>query len=181
MGRGFCYVALMRGRIDRRLCLIFALTSALVGCSSSLRSQVVIHAPPERVWSVLTELEAYPEWNPFFVSAEGALVVGESLAVTMQPVGKGQQSFSPELLVLEPGRRLVWRGRLWFPGLFDGTHSFTIERVDAHSVRFTQYEDFSGVFVPFVDFEPYHRGWESMNASLKRRAERPPSATSAKP
>ncbi|HEY6723297.1 MAG TPA: SRPBCC domain-containing protein [Polyangiaceae bacterium] len=151
--------------------VLAGLLLALVGCSSSLQSQVVIHAPPERVWQVLTDLEAYPEWNPFFVNVEGKLVVGESLAITMQPVGKDRQSFSPELLGLEPGRKLVWRGRLWVPWLFDGTHTFSIERIDARSVRFIQHEDFAGIFVPFVGFEPYHQGWELMNAALKSRAE----------
>lgn len=132
------------------------------------------HAPPERVWSVLTDLESYPEWNPFFVNADGKLRVGESLEVTMQPVGKDQQSFSPEVLMLEPGRKLVWQGRLGIPWLFDGTHTFSIERIGAHTVRFTQHEDFAGAFVPFVSFEPYHQGWERMNAALKRRAEAQP-------
>jgi len=131
----------------------------------------VILAPPDRVWKVLTYLDAYPEWNPFFVNAEGELVVGDSLEITMQPGGKDQQSFSPKLLALESGRKLVWRGRVWIPWLFDGEHSFTIERIDSRSVRFTQHEDFAGIFVPFVSFEPYHQGWELMNAALKRRAE----------
>lgn len=160
-------------RARSHLVALSVLVLALVGCSSSLHSEVVIHAPPERVWSVLTDLAAYPEWNPFFVNAEGELVVGESLELTMQPVGKDQQSFSPKLLVFELGRKLVWRGRLWIPWLFDGTHTFSIERIDAQRVRFTQHEDFAGMFVPFAGFEPYHEGWELMNAALKRRAEAP--------
>jgi len=130
--------------------VVLAVFLTLVGCSASLHSEVVIHAPPERVWSVLTDFAEYPEWNPFFVNAEGELVVGESLQLTMQPVGKDQQSFSPELLALEPHRKLVWRGRLWIPWLFDGTHSFSIERIDARSVKLTQHEDFAGMFVPDV-------------------------------
>jgi hypothetical protein len=161
----------MRERAEAVLGVLVVLAGALAGCSSSLHSQVVIHAPPERVWQVLTDLEAYAEWNPFFVNADGELIVGESLELTMQPVGKDQQSFSPELLTLTPGRKLVWRGRLWIPWLFDGTHSFSIERIGAGSVRFTQHEDFAGIFVPFVGFEPYRQGWELMNAALKRRAE----------
>jgi len=120
----------------------------------------------------LTDVEAYPEWNPFFVEAKGDLAVDNSLDVTMQPVGKDKQSFSPKVLEIDHGRRLVWRGRLLIPWLFDGTHSFTIERVGTGSVKFTQYEDFEGVFVPFVGFEPYHQGWELMNAALKKRAEK---------
>src|SRR6187551_1601000 len=115
----------MRPCIRPRILITLALF--LGACTSSLHSEVVILAPPDRVWKVLTYLDAYPEWNPFFVNAEGELVVGDSLELTMQPVGKDQQSFSPKLLVLELGQKLVWRGRLWIPWLFDGTHTFSIE------------------------------------------------------
>jgi len=154
------------------LTIIFLLT--LLGACSSMRHQVTIRATPERVWEVLTDVKAYPEWNPFFVKVDGELAVGNSPEVTMQPVGKDAQSFSPKVLKIEPGRCLVWRGRLLMPGLFDGKHSFLIERIDEHSVRFTQHEDFSGIFVPFVGFEPYRQGWARMNAALKRRAEEAP-------
>ena len=152
-------------------CSALVLALLLSACSSSMTSQVTIEAPRERVWKVLADVEAYPDWNPFFVEAKGVLRVGESLEVTMQPVGKDRQSFSPTVLHVDPGRRLVWRGRLLLPWLFDGTHSFTIEPLDAGSVRFTQHEDFAGIFVPFVGFEPYRQGWQRMNAALKQRAE----------
>jgi hypothetical protein len=141
-----------------------------LGCAT-MRTQVEIKASPEHVWQVLSELEHYPEWNPFFVRAEGALREGESLDVTMKPVGKDAQNFTPKVLDVSPNHSWRWRGRLWLPGLFDGTHQFRIDVVSERCVRFTQEEDFSGLFVPFVGFEPYQQGWEKMNAALKQRAE----------
>jgi len=46
-----CYAA-FEARARAVVLAVFVLT--LVGCSSSLQSEVVIHAPRERVWSVLT-------------------------------------------------------------------------------------------------------------------------------
>jgi hypothetical protein len=149
-----------------------AALALLLGACSTMKSEVTINAPADEVWKVLTDLESYPEWNPFFVKAKGRLAVGNELDVTMQPVGKSAQSFSPEILEIHQRRRLVWRGRLGIPGLFDGTHYFLIEPVNATSVKFSQREEFSGILVPFAGFEPYERGWEKMNAALKRRAER---------
>ena len=138
---------------------------------SSLKTSIDIHAPSERVWSIVSDVEHYHCWNPFFVRATGALREGQSLRVTMQPVGKDAQSFAPTVLEVTPGRRFTWRGRLVMPGLFDGKHVFTVERLDASRTRFTQEESFSGALVPFAGFEPYRAGWERMNRALQARAE----------
>lgn len=150
------------------LVALFAVFSA--GCSS-MKATVDINAPPDAVWEVVSDLEHYHCWNPFFVRARGTLQEGSELELTMQPVGKGAQSFSPKVLELENGRRIVWRGRLLMPGLFDGRHVFTIDRRGPSSSRFTQEESFGGLFVPFVGFDPYRAGWERMNRALKARAE----------
>jgi uncharacterized protein YndB with AHSA1/START domain len=50
-------------------------------------SQIDIDANPERVWQVLTDLSAYPDWNPFIVRAEGRIDVGSRLTLRMRPVG----------------------------------------------------------------------------------------------
>lgn len=149
--------------------LAFGLSAA--GCSS-MKASVEINAPAEQVWEVLADLEHYHCWNPFFVRAAGPLEPGKDLALTMQPVGKGARSFSPEVLEVVRGRRIVWRGRLVMPGLFDGKHTLVVEELGAKRSRFTQDESFSGVLVPFAGFDPYRAGWERMNAALKLRAER---------
>ncbi|HKO85819.1 MAG TPA: SRPBCC family protein, partial [Actinomycetota bacterium] len=59
-----------------------------------LESEVEVQASPERVWEVLTNFAAYPDWNPFIV----------------------------RVLEAEPARRLRWLGHLLVPGLFDGEH-----------------------------------------------------------
>ena len=144
-----------------------------LGCSS-LAASIEVNAPPERVWAVAADLAQYPCWNPFFTAAEGKLVPGEKLEVTLHPVGASPKSFAPVVLEVRPGERFSWRGRLGVPGLFDGTHHFVVEPLSGHRTRFTQREDFSGILVPFVGFAPYKAGWERMNRALKARVEATP-------
>jgi uncharacterized membrane protein len=57
---------------------------------------VEITAPSSRVWGVLTDFSAYPEWNPFIRSVEGPLEAGRSLRVLIQPPGgKAMRSAQP--------------------------------------------------------------------------------------
>ncbi len=139
-----------------------------------IHTEIEIHAPAERLWRVLTDFAAYPEWNPFVRRGEGEVKVGARLHVFIQPSGGKAMSFRPRVLVADPDRELRWLGRLWVPGLFDGEHSFLIEPLDEGRVRFIQRERFGGLLVPLLwkklDGET-RRGFEEMNRALKVRCE----------
>lgn len=147
-----------RTRRPRRRILLGALAAVLALLAGygvwtnvrpySLQASVEIRATPEQVWAVLTDRAAYPRWNPFIVSSSGRLTVGSTLANRMHDA-TGDTTFTPVVLVIEPGRELRWIGRVGPGGIFDGEHTFTIEPVRPGVVRFTQREDFTGVAVPF--------------------------------
>lgn len=42
-------------------------------------ASVEIDAPPEVVWDVLTDLDRYPEWNPFTVEVRSTFRVGDPI------------------------------------------------------------------------------------------------------
>jgi hypothetical protein len=142
--------------------------------SKQLRTQIAIDATPERVWQVLTDFDAYSQWNPFMTRANGTLVQGERLTIRMQPAGGRAMTFRPTVIDAVPPRRLRWLGRLLVPGIFDGEHSFTIEPLDGGGVRLVQQEDFRGVLVPLLARSLDRRtlpAFERMNEALKQRAE----------
>jgi hypothetical protein len=89
-----------------------------------------IDAGPERVWQTLTDLAAYPQWNPFIVRAEGSVDVGSSLVLRMQPVGGRAATLRPTLVDVAPGTHLRWRGRVGLPHVFDADHEFRIEALE---------------------------------------------------
>ncbi len=142
-----------------------------------LRTEIEISAPAERVWQVLTDFTAYPEWNPFIRRVEGEVRAGARLRVFIQPSGGKALSFRPTVLLVEPGWEFRWLGHLWVPGLFDGEHSFTIEPLGGNLVRFIQRERFGGVLLPLlrkVLDQDTRRGFEEMNRALKLRSESAP-------
>jgi hypothetical protein len=138
-----------------------------------LDTSIEIDAPPERVWSVLTDFDSFPDWNPFIRSARGEVEPGAKLEIWLEPPGGRAMTFKPTVLVAEPGRELRWLGRLLLPGLFDGEHIFRIEPIEGGRSRFVQAERFRGLLVPLFGrtLEQTRRGFEAMNEALRRRAE----------
>ncbi|MGZ4902872.1 MAG: SRPBCC family protein [Halobacteriota archaeon] len=138
---------------------------------------IAINASAERVWYILTDFSAFPQWNPFIRRISGEPTVGITLDVLLQPSGQRSTPFHPKVLVAEPPRELRWLGRVWgIPKLFDGEHAFTIERLDKNSVRFIQQEVFTGVLVSLLGntLRATERSFGEMNEALKARAETPP-------
>ena len=139
-----------------------------------LRSQIEIEASAERVWQVLTDFAAYPEWNPFIRRVNGRPEGEERLVVRMQPSGTRGMTFRPRMIKVEPNRQLRWLGHLLVAGLFDGEHIFEIEELDRDRVLFVQREVFKGLLVPLLARRldrDTRRGFEEMNRALKDRAE----------
>jgi len=115
--------------------------------TKTLTATVQIDARPDQVWAVLTDFDGYAVWNPFIISAKGAPVVGERLALRMQPVGGSATTVRPRVVEVTGSRRLRWLGRLGVPGLFDAEHQFTL-RPEGSGTDLVQREVFRGVLVP---------------------------------
>ncbi|MBX0285134.1 SRPBCC domain-containing protein [Haloarcula salinisoli] len=130
---------------------------------------VEVPAAPETVWSVLTDTEAYPQWNTL-LSVRGEFAVGETVAVRLSIPGLPTVPISPEITAVEPGRALRWRSRLF--GI-EADHAFLLEPLEDGGTRFVQTEQFSGAMAGPVlaRFERrIRRGFEQMNVGLCRRA-----------
>lgn len=140
-----------------------------------IKTEIEIAAPPERVWSILLDFPAHPEWNPFVRSITGNPKPGERLEVFIQPQGGRGMTFRPTVLVAAANREFRWLGRFILPGILDGEHYFQIIPITPNRVRFLQGEKFSGVLVPLAKSGlegGTKAGFIAMNEALKARAER---------
>jgi hypothetical protein len=146
--------------------------------STTLVTEIHIAASPERVWQILSDLDAYPEWNPFVVQATGRAEVGARLTLRLQPVVGRATTVRPTVLEVRDGAALRWLGRFGIPRVLDADHRFRLEASDG-GTRLVQEEDFRGLLVPFVA-KTLDRGtlpaFVLMNEALKARAEQPVSS-----
>lgn len=138
-----------------------------------LRTEIEIDAPALRVWTTLTELGRYPEWNPFLSSLEGELAVGSRLRVTMSSPDGAERTLECEVTQVDPERELRWRGRLWFKGVFDQEHFCLLQPLGEARTRFVQGQNVEGFLVRHLGprLTELTRGMIGMNQALKKRCE----------
>jgi hypothetical protein len=142
-------------------------------CVNELSTSVEIDAPGDVVWDVLTDFDAYDEWNPFMRIA-GRPVEGARLTVELRPPGKRAATFRPTVTRVDHGRDFAWLGHLFVTGLYDGEHRFRLEDVGDGRTRLVHAETFEGLLVRPINGwlgDATRRGFESMNEALKMRAE----------
>lgn len=106
-----------------------------------------IAASPAAVWAVLTDTDAYPEWNPFVRRLDGPLEQGSRITVDLLPRGTEPQRMTPRIVEVEPGRSFTWLGHVGVPGILDGRHRFAVEATPTGSTL-VQHERLSGALVP---------------------------------
>jgi hypothetical protein len=143
--------------------------------AKSIQTEILIHASPEKVWSVLTNFEDYPSWNPFIRSLQGQVAVGQNIRVHIVPPGMKGMVLHPTVLNFEPGRQFRWIGHLFFKGLFDGEHVFELVDNGDGTTTFKHHENFRGILVPLFKNmldKNTREGFEVMNAKLKEIAQR---------
>lgn len=139
-----------------------------------LRTQIKINATPEKIWGVLTDFKAYPEWNPMIKSFKGNLTQGEKVTVRLEQPGSSAMTFQPTITQVIPNQTFRWQGHLFIRGLFDGEHFFEIKDNGDGTSTFIHGENFGGILIPLfkkmLDVNT-KRGFEMMNEELKKRCE----------
>jgi hypothetical protein len=142
--------------------------------SAEVRTEIRINAAPQNVWRVLTDFKNYPNWNPFIKSIQGDLKVGGKLMAVIAPPDSNAMTFKPTVLVATPNREFRWLGHFIIPGLFDGEHIFELLDNGDGTTTLVHREEFKGMMVSMMKKmldDNTKRGFEMMNAALKKEAE----------
>lgn len=135
-----------------------------------IRTEILIHASPQKVWSVLTNFEEYPNWNPFVKTLSGNVKVGNKIKVNLPGM-----SFTPTVVAFEATKEFRWIGHLLFNGLFDGEHCFQLIDNGNNTTTFIHSENFNGILVGIFSKKLNNEtkpGFEEMNRKLKEICDR---------
>ena len=142
--------------------------------AKEIKTEILIYASPGKIWSILTNFDNYPSWNPFIKSIKGEVKVGNKITARIEPPEASGMTFKPKILTLETNKELSWLGHLLFAGLFDGEHKFELIDNGNETTTFKQSEIFNGLLVPLfkkqLDTNTKNR-FTAMNMKLKELAE----------
>jgi uncharacterized protein YndB with AHSA1/START domain len=133
--------------------------------------ECTIQAPPERVWSLLTDAAGFPRWNSTVTRIGGTIALGQRLAIEV-PAAPGR-TFKPKVSESEAPARMVWSDGA--APMFKGVRTYTVAPAAGGGSAFSMVEVFSGVMLPMIagslpDFVPI---FDAYAADLKREAEKP--------
>ncbi len=144
------------------------------------QATVTIDAPIDLVWSVMLDLDAYREWNPFIYRARRSggdtPRVGDDLVLHVK-FASGRRFASPEQITFmqppEAGKATLayeFRGPLHTANLIRGRRLQQLETAGAATVYRTQ-ESFRGLIGFTVSVAAVQDGFERHAAALKQRVE----------
>lgn len=113
----------------------------------SYAARRTIDAPPERVWSLLTDAGSYADWNRSIVSLEGTIALGETIALVS--VVDPKRTFTLKVAEFQPPSRMVWADGMPL-GLFKGTRTYRLTPSGEAQTEFEMEEVFTGLLAPLI-------------------------------
>jgi hypothetical protein len=127
-----------------------------------------IAAPPERVWSILTDAARLTR-DFGILKLDGRIAPGEVLRLRAEAAPS--RDFVLKVSGFDPPRRMVWSGGMPL-GLFTGTRVFTLDAIPG-GCQFSMREAYTGLMAPLIfksipDLNPAFRQFA---AALKQEAE----------
>jgi len=140
----------------------------------TIHTELGVGAPAAITWGVVTDLEGWARWNPI-MRGEGRFEFGARPQITIASPGAKPILIRPEIVKLDEGREVRWLRRMAVPGLLDGEHGIRVVAEDTGRCRLEHFEVFRGLLANFFigrNAKAIETGFQAMNRSLKREAER---------
>jgi hypothetical protein len=138
--------------------------------SRSYRDAVVVSAKRSAIWSLLTDVERYEEWNPYVVRGRGSVSEGADISLTLRPKGGTPTTRSAAVLVFHPRRKFEWRTRRLVPGILDYEQVFRVLPLGNGRWRLVQEARIEGLGALIEDFDDDRAALVEMLHAIARLA-----------
>ena len=134
-------------------------------------TEIVINAPVDRVWSVLTDFSTYPDWNPLVGWLQGDIRTDGKIKMFVKPL---KRAFNATLKRVAPLEELTWVGIQFAPWFLAGEHYYRLEKLSDGSTHLCHGETFSGIGSAVINQSTLNEmlaAFQLHNTILKERVE----------
>jgi hypothetical protein len=141
--------------------------------ADSVRAEVAIDAPIERVWRILRDFDRYGEWNSFTPRVETTLEIGDPIHLFVRLVGQ-RPMHRVEYVTRNQPYTLGWEMKMVARPLLYAHRVQVLTPVDAERTHYMTEDVFSGLLRPVVlglFGRAMERGFEACARGLRQAAE----------
>jgi uncharacterized protein YndB with AHSA1/START domain len=124
------------------------------------KAKIEIDASPETVWDIMTDIEAWPNWNP---DVKDAILHGELESGTHFQWKAGPGKITSVLQNVEPPKLIAWTGKTM--GI-NAIHVWKIDLIDGKTVAETE-ESWEGLLSRAMHGRMQKMLEESLKSGLK--------------
>jgi len=134
---------------------------------------LTVNAPTETVWNVISDLDAYGEWNPFVVACDSTLEVNSPINMQVKLVPFFAFPQKETILSHDPSHQLSYGISLPFNAL-SSVRSHTVQVLSPGVTEYKSTFELSGWLSPLVKWMLQSRlkkGFDGMAEGLQERSE----------
>lgn len=141
----------------------------------TITTDIEILAPPEKVWSIITDIEKWQQWCPTINASEGEAAEGSTVTITMmsKEAGKDGPKYSPTIIQMDAPTYFHWRAHMISGFIFTNEKIIELEET-ATGTKLTHKETFKGLMAALMKAQT-EKGvppmLNTMNDALKKLAE----------
>ena len=135
--------------------------------------RILIRAPIDLAWGVLTQVERYDEWNPFTPQARTDFRIGSPANLRVR-MGPAHMKVTETVCAFEKPRLIAWNKTFGTRRLLFTVREQHLEPAGDHQCTYHNTDRLTGVLAPvvWVCFAAYmRRGFNDVGMALKRHAE----------
>ncbi len=141
----------------------------------TIKTEIEIQAPPEKVWDIITDIDKWHEWSPTINASKGKAAVGATVSITMmsKEAGKDGPKYNPEIIRLDMPTIFHWRAHMMAGFIFTNEKIIELEKTEL-GTKVTHKETFKGLMATLMKGQ-MDKGvppmLTMMNDALKKLAE----------